>query len=140
MIAIKSEHTDDRIYNLKRKVISLSLTNPDNQFKKQRIEKKLTNIISKYNNNSASNIYEKHTGQSLTPLLEGKIQHHKMKKNHNMKTARDGLVVYNLQASFTNKTNWTPLLKLLKQDENNKKCFKPLTVYERFKWNSSHFE
>ena len=140
MIVIKSEHTDDRNYNLKWKLISLSLTNTDTQFKRERIEKKLTNIILKYNNNHAPNIYKRCTGQSLAPLLEGKTQYHKMKKNYNMEAMKDELVAYNLQASFTNETNWTSCLKLLKQDENNKKYVKPLTAYERFKWNSSHFE
>ena len=87
-----------------------------------------------------TSIYKKLTDQSLTPPLEGKIQYHKMKKNHNMEAVRDKLVARNLQASFTNENNWTSLLELLKQDKNNNKYINSLTAYKRFKWNISHFE
>jgi len=49
--AVKGEHEDNTNYKLKRKGISLSLTNPDNQLKKKIIDKNITHIISKYNSN-----------------------------------------------------------------------------------------
>ena len=116
MHAIKIEQLNDRNYCLKCKGIVLSLTNPFNQFKKERIAKKPTKIISKQNNTPAPNIYERCTGQSLTPLLEGKIQYHKMKKTRIWKM-RGELAACNLQASFTNETSWTSLLKVLEEDE-----------------------
>jgi len=63
-----------------------------------------------------------------------------MKKNHNMEVVRDESVAHNLQTSVSNETNWTLFLKLLKQDENNKKYFMSFTAYKIFKWNRSHFE
>ena len=96
MITMKSEHTYIRNYNLKRKVISLSLTNPDTRFKKERIEKKLTNIISNYNNNPAPDIYKNRTSQFLTPLLKDKVQDHKMKQHYNMEVVRDKLFARNI--------------------------------------------
>ena len=39
------------------------------------------------------------------------------------------------------KGDWaTQLLKLLKQHEGDKKYFRPVTDYHKFKWNTTHFD
>ena len=68
----------------------------------------------------------------------GKIQYHKMKKEHNMFQVRNKLAAQNIL--FDNSTNWTAMLKLLKQHEKDNKYFQPRTNYDSFKWNSTHFE
>ena len=44
----------------------------------------------------------------------------------------------NLQ--YTSSTNWTNLLRLIKSDEGDDKFFKPMTSYDAFKWNETHYE
>ena len=98
----------------------------------------MTLVKSKYANTPAPNIYEHRTGQTLTPLIQGKIQYHKMKKEHNLAAVRNKLSERNIL--FNEQTNWTTLLKLLKQNEGDKKYFRPHTNYDQFKWNSTHFD
>ena len=86
----------------------------------------------------APNVYQRRTGHTLTPLMLGKIQYHKMKKEHNISQVRKELTARNI--SFDSTTNWTGMLKLLKKDENDNKYFRPRTDYDSFKWNSTHFD
>ena len=41
---------------------------------------------------------------------------------------------------FDEMNGWLKLLNILKDNEGNKKYFRPLAVYDYFKWNSSHFD
>ena len=77
------------------------------------------------------------TRYELTPLLEGKIQYHKMKRDHNIEQVRLECQARGLQ--FDHRTNWTSLLKLIKGDEKDNKFFKPKTNYDNFKWNEAHY-
>ena len=67
----------------KRKAINDTLTNCNKQFKKESINKKVPSIIVTANDNPTPNQYQTCVGQILTPLIEGKIQYHKIKKIHN---------------------------------------------------------
>ena len=138
MKIVKNTRNNDDTYEHERMIINQSLTDLDTQFKKERVDKKVTLVKSKYANTPAPNVYERRTGQTLTPLIQGKIQYHKMKKEHNVASVRNELVHRNI--SFDEGTNWTTLLKLLKANEGDKKYFRPLTDYDAFKWNSTHFD
>ena len=118
MKIVKVTRNNDDAYQQERKLINLLLTDLDTQFKKERVDKKVTLVKSKYANTPAPNIYEHRTGQTLTPLIQGKIQYHKMKKEHNLASVRNELLQRNI--SFNEQTNWTALLKLLKENEGDK--------------------
>ena len=66
------------------------------------------------------------------------MQYHKLKKAHNLEQVRNELKERELPIDQT--TNWTALLKILKEDEQDNKYFKPRTNYDNFKWNSTHFD
>ena len=138
MKTVQSIQNNNDIYEQERKAIDSSLTNLNTQFKKERVDKKINRIKQKYSNTPAPNVYERRTGQTLTPLIQGKIQYHKMKKDQNMIAVRNELLARNVM--FDDETKWIALLKLLKENEGDKKYFKPLTNYDAFKWNSTHFE
>ena len=70
--------------------------------------------------------------------MQGKIQYHKLKKAHNLAQIRNELTARRLY--FDQMMNWTKLISILKQHEGNKKFFYPLTNYDVFKWNSTHFD
>lgn len=121
--------------NEERRCIKKVLTNRAMQFKSTRITKQVQKVISTVNDNPAPNVYQRRTGQTLTPLIEGKIQFGKMLKKHNMEAVKGELLARGLGDKFDNNTNWTNLLKILKEHEKNKKYFTPLTNYDAFKWN-----
>ena len=56
-----------------------------------------------------------------------------------MESVRNELLARDLGEQFTIETNWTTLIKLLKQHKKDNKFFYPLTKYTAFKWNNSHF-
>ena len=72
------------------------------------------------------------------PFMLGKVQYHKMKKEHNMFQVRKELAAQNI--SFDTSTNWKAILKLLKQHEKDDKYFQPCKNYDSFKWNNTHFD
>ena len=78
-------------------------------------------------------------GQTLTPLIQGKIQYRKLKKKFNIEQVRCELCERGLNEKLDDKKNWTTLVKLLKQHEKDNKFFSPLTSYDAFKWTSIHF-
>ena len=131
---IKNACENEEEYKQKRRRILHSLTKPNVQFKKERIDKKMNVMIQRYNNTPAPNVYERRTGETLTPLLQGRIQFHKMKKADNMDAVRNELIARGLQDRFTQNTNWTDLLKILKEDEEDVRFFTPVTEYDSFKW------
>ena len=106
------------------KRIELSPTNPTRQFKKKQVDKKVTKVIQMSNNTPAQNNHC--TGQSLTPLLLGKIQISKLLKVHNLVLMRNELQARGLQSQFDETTNWTGLIKLLKVHKKDNKYFKPV--------------
>ena len=57
-----------------------------------------------------------------------------------MEQIKNELRARGLQHQFNDTTDWMNLLKLLKQIENYKKFFVPLTSYDSFNRNSSHFD
>ena len=83
-------------YFSKRACVRKSLTQPNQQCKKEIIDKKVVKIISKYGDQPDPSIYERRTGQTLTPLMEGKIRYHKMLKKRNMVQVRGKLAVLGL--------------------------------------------
>ena len=131
--AQKHAHT----YKQEHKVIFDSITRIDAQFKKERTDMKVAKIIETIDTAPAQNVYKCRQGQTLTPLLEGKIQFGKLLKSHNLDAVRDEVTARGIV--FLPTTNWTSLLKIIKENEGNNKFFKPLTDYTNFKWNDSHF-
>ena len=130
----KLNHDD---FKTEKLTIQKAITNKDSQFKSHRIQCKVEKVIEKANANPAPNIYERRTGQTLTPLMNGKIQIHKMKKQHNMEAVRKELRLR--ECTFLQTDTWTVLLNKLKTHEQNNKFFTPLSDYDSFKWNSTHF-
>ena len=127
-------------YNVddKKRKVEKALTDYSVQFKTERITKQVQQVIATVDANPAPNMYQRRSGQTLTPLIEGKVQYGKMLKKHNMEAVQNELLARGLSDKFNNKTNWTNLLKLLKENENNNKNFTPLTKYDSFKWNCNH--
>ena len=121
-----------------RKKVKRSLTHNAIQFKVERTKKQLDSIITKVNNNPAPNVYERRSGQTLTPLIDGRIQYGKMLKKYNTEAIQGELQARGLGDKFDDKTNWTTLIKLLKEHEKDKRYFRPLTDYNKFKWNCNH--
>jgi len=132
---IQKRKQDGFDVNDERRFVKKALTNWSMQFKTQRITKQVQKVIATVDNNPAPNVYQRRTGQTLTPLIEGKIQFGKMLKKHNMEAVKGELLARELGDKFDNNTNWTNLLKILKEHEKNKKYFTPLTNYDAFKWN-----
>jgi len=124
-------------FETEQKSIKKAITNKNCQFKARRIQCKVEKVIEKAHTNAAPNVYERRTGQTLTPLMDGKIQYHKMKKAHNLEAVRNEL--RERGCAFDQLSNWTALLKILKTHEHNPKFFTPRTDYDAFKWNSTHF-
>ena len=117
-------------YMNRRKEIRRSLKEKCVQFKAARLEKKVDIFKDGYNKPHRPNQAETREGFYVTPLLQGKVQYGKMKKEENIKSVRDELSARNIQ--FSNKDNWTKLLTLLKEDEGDGKFFKPVIEYNRF--------
>ena len=55
------------------RLVKQALTSNKLQFKKERIDKKVAVVILKTYNVTLTNVYERQTGQTLTPLISGKI-------------------------------------------------------------------
>ena len=125
----------ERTYSL----VVKNLTSDAIQFKKERIEKKVREYKEKEATTTqrGQRTSQTTTRYELTPLLEGKIQYHKMKRDHNIEQVRLECQARGLQ--FDHRTNWTSLLKLIKGDEKDNKFFKPKTNYDNFKWNETHY-
>ena len=94
-------------------------------------------VIATFNQVCEHNMFEQRQGQTLTPLLMGKIQFGKLKKAYNLDAIRKECLARGLQ--FDNSTNWKSLISMIKNHEKDNKYFKPLTNYNSFKWNASHF-
>mmetsp|Transcript_11868 Transcript_11868/g.26026 ORF Transcript_11868/g.26026 Transcript_11868/m.26026 type:complete len:108 (+) Transcript_11868:784-1107(+) len=75
---------------------------PNLQFKKVQTEQKLDDCRSRMNNNHAPNALQQHSGHTLTPLIEGKIQYYYL------------------------------TVQILKQNENDRRYFYPRTDYNLF--------
>jgi len=65
--------------------------------------------------------------------MEGKIQHHTLKKVHNMEVLISELRAKELDDKFNDMLNWTNHIKLLKDNERDKKFFRPHRRYDSFK-------
>ena len=118
--------------------VKQSLTSDVLQFKKERIDTKVAGTILTAHVVTRPNIYERRTGQTLTPLISGKIQYAKMKKAYNLEAVRDECTAREIEFDAT--TNWTNLVKMIKEHEGDNRFFTPLTNYDCFKWNSNHFD
>eukprot|EP00957_Ditylum_brightwellii_P016664 1252736-Ditylum_brightwellii.AAC.1 len=75
----------------------------------------------------APNVYEERTGHTIAPLIQGKIQYSKMKKDNNIEAIQQELQVQGLRNKFDGNTKWTILLVLPKENEGDEKYFKPVT-------------
>ena len=82
---VLKERTDhDDAYFIKKYCVQKLLTQLNQQYKKQRGNKKLTHIQSKYVAIPAENVYERRREQTLTSLLYGEIWIYNMLKMHNL--------------------------------------------------------
>ena len=117
----------------------MELTDSSRQFKKKRIELKVERVKERYNNCPNPNIYERRTGQSLTPLIQGQVQIHKCKKIHNEEAIILDLVARGMGDRLES-TTYRDWLKMLKKSTGGKPFFTPLTDYITFKWISCHFD
>ena len=84
-------------------------------------------------------MFEHRRGQILTPLVNGRIQIHKMKRDKNIEAVMSELQARGLGHIFDDKATWTNLLTLLKTDEGDKKYFRPRIAYDSFKWLPYHY-
>ena len=128
--------SDDN-FKRERARIKMQIASDDNQFKRKRIEGKVSHIKSKINENRAPNALERMQGQTLTPLMQGKIQYSKITKRDNMDIIKDELRVRSV--NFLPEDNWKKLIERLKDDEvvrsgdtTDKRFFKPLIDYHRY--------
>lgn len=140
MKELKQSYDSCNEYNNKRKLMELQLTDSNRQFKKVRIDKKVENTKQRYNNEPNPNSYERRTGQTLTPLICGKVRIFKCKRKHNHEAMRRELIARGLAHKITNKTKYRDMQNILKEDEGGSHYFTPLTDYNAFKWLSSHFD
>lgn len=125
-------------YEASRKAIKELITEDDSQFKKRRQGERIEKVIHTANDSRQQNVYERRTGQTLTPLLLGKIQYAKLIKKHNMQQIKDELNARGI--TYDHQTNWTDMIKKLKNDEGDNKFFHPRIPYDNYKWNSTHFD
>ena len=132
--------TGNNTLTSERKYLKRELTSKPLQFKQERIAKKVNRVISWINLDLPPNQYQRRVGQTLTPLMQGKIQYGKLIKKYNIEQIRCELTTRGLNKHFDDETNWTSLLKLLKTNEKDNKFFKPRTDYDSFRWNSIHFD
>ena len=70
-------------------------------------------------------------GYKLTPPLCEKIQYAKLENNNNIEQVRKECDARSL--IYNENTNWTNLIKLIKEKEKDKKFFMPCTNYHLFK-------
>ena len=117
-------------YEKKRCKIRSSLKSKSEQFQTVHVEKKLSSFKENYGRERVLTQAEQRPGYFVTPLLEGKHQYGKMKKDDNMKQVRDELRARNVP--FELNDNWTHLISLLKKDEGDDKYFFPKTDYSAF--------
>jgi len=73
--------------------IRTTLTDPNVLFKTKRADEKIRRILSKANENPPPNVYQRRVGQTLTPLIEGRIQYGKLLKRFNLDAVRDELTI-----------------------------------------------
>ena len=120
--------------------VAKRLSCEDMQFKKERIEEKVRNYKEKENTTTrrGQRQQQEQKKYDLTPLLEGKIQYGKMKRDHNIDQIQRECKARNLR--YEANTNWTTLIQLIKADEKDNKYFKPKTDYDLFKWNETHYD
>ena len=139
MVVFKQSFRNEGDYTLKRKQVKIELTDSSRQFKKKRIELKVERVKERYNNCPNPNMYERRTGQSLTPLIRGQVQIYKCKKIHNEEAIRLELVARGM-GDMLESTTYRDWLKMLKESAGGKTFFTPLTDYNAFKWLSCHFD
>ena len=95
-----------------RMIAKSQLTSDNLQFKKLRINKKVARVKLTAAQQPRSNVYSRRTGQTLTPLMLGKIQYGKLVKRHNIEAIRQELRARRVE--FLEKTKWADLIKSLK--------------------------
>ena len=108
------------------------LTCPNLQFKKVRIDQKLNRSCSRINTDCPLNALQQHSGHTLTPLMEGKIQYYFLTAKDNISQIRAELEARGLSNKFNEKTKWKHLLLILKEDEKDNRYFYPHTDYNLF--------
>ena len=77
----ESQEYGENHYNAKRRRVKELLTDDSIQFKKERINKKVEHLKSKYHHTPTPNQYQRREGYTLTPLMQGKIQYGLLKKD-----------------------------------------------------------
>ena len=96
----------------KRKAINDTLTNCNQQIKKEQINKKVLSFIAIANDNLPPNQYHTRVVQTHTLFIAGKIQYYNIKKIRNIQQIRSELVARGFQDKFNEQNNWTELLKI----------------------------
>ena len=117
-------------YKEARSQVRNSLKCKDAQFKTARIEKKVALFRDNFHKPHLPNQMENRSGFFITPLMQNKIQYGKLKRDENIMQIRRELEAR--RVNFEASDNWTRLLTLLKENENDQKYFKPVTDYQVF--------
>ena len=112
------------------KMIKKTFKNSSVQSKKVQIEQNVNVFQSNYNKPHIPNALESQQGYHITPLLLGKIQYEKMKRDENINQVWLELQAHNIQ--FNRTDNWTQLFTLLKSYEGDDKYFKLVTAFSNF--------
>ena len=110
--------------------IKRTFTNSTLQFKHESIDQKLAAVIRTSHKVTCPNVHERRTGQTLTPLISGKIQYTQMLKVHNMQAVRNESITRGFV--FDANIRYTAMIQLIKEKEDDSKYFTPLTDYDSF--------
>lgn len=131
---LRAQYDDEVSFETKFKERNTDLNDSNRQFKKERNQKRVDHAKDNFRNATNPNRWERRTGETLPPLMEGKIQFGLLIKKYNMEQVRNELVERGLENKFDQTTGWRDLLKILKDDKGDEKYFTPRTTYDAFKW------
>ena len=117
-------------YKEARSQVRNSLKCKDAQLKNGWIEKKVALFRDNFHKPHLPNQMDNWPGFFITPLMQNKIQYGKLKRDENIMQIQRELEAR--RVNFEASDNWTRLLTLLKENENDQKYFKPVTDYQVF--------
>ena len=104
--------------------------NKEEQFSRERVQKKVEDFCSTLSNSKEPNVRQKKTGVKLMPIVLGRVQYSMLRKDENREQIKEELRVR--EVLFDPNENWTSLIGELKENEGDKKTFKPKST-EDFK-------
>ena len=126
-------------YKVKRKELEVALTSNHHQFKRKRIDAKVQRIKDSFLDEVDLNVYERRTGETDTPFIQGRIQYGKLRAAKNQAAIRAELT--ERQVSIPARIGWMAMINLLKEDERRRhgqtndyddRFFVPLKEYDSF--------